>query len=113
MRLGLTLTRDGLAVDVATLDQAFKRYTVTNLGLNDNDLHRAEVMVDTVADRLQVLLDGEVVIDATDADFDLTAAGLKQSGWTIGTTWNRFFDGEVHDFRLGDEFHFVEAPLGL
>jgi hypothetical protein len=113
MRLGLTLTRDGLAVDVATLDQGFRKYTAGNLGLNDADLHRIEVMVDSVANHLQVLLDGDIVIDATDADLDHVGTGLTQSGWTIGTGWNRYFDGEVHDFRLGDQFQFIDAYAGL
>jgi hypothetical protein len=107
MRMGLTLTRDGLVVEVATRDQGFKKFTADNLGLDDAELHRAEVMVDSVADRLQVLLDGDIVIDATDADFDLSTAAATPRNWTIGTPWNRFLDGEVHDFRLGDQFHFV------
>jgi hypothetical protein len=113
MRIGLTLTDDGLTVQIATLDQGFMKFTADNLGLDDAELHRAEVMVDTVADRLQVLLDGQIVLDATNADFDLLVAGAKQSGWTIGNPWNRYFDGEVHDFRLGDEFHFVDTVAGF
>jgi parallel beta-helix repeat protein len=116
MRVGLTLAGDGLAVQVATLDQGFKSFGARNIGLNDTDLHRAEVMIDTLADRLQVVVDGQVVIDVDNADFDLEAAGLRQYGWTIGTG-NRFFDGAVHDVRLGDRFDFLEdyvpAPNAL
>jgi PKD repeat protein len=108
MKVGLTLQGDGVSVQVATKDQGFKSYAASNIGLNDTDRHRAEVMVDTVDDRVQVVVDGEVVIDVEDADFELEGAGGREAGWMIGTPWNRYFDGTVYDFRLGESYQFIE-----
>jgi chitodextrinase len=104
-KMGLTLTGNGLIVNVATADEGFKAFKIADLDLKDTDLHRVAVMVDTQTDHLQVLLDDKVVLDETSTDFDFSDA--RAAGWTLGTSWNRFFDGDVVDFRLGDRFDFL------
>ncbi|GGE26107.1 parallel beta-helix repeat (two copies) [Gemmobacter megaterium] len=109
-KIGLTVNEDSLMVTVATADNGFRNFAVKGLEI-DGAPHRATVLLDTVDDRLQVVLDGAVVMDLQDVDFTMAAPGASgsyASGWTIGTAWNRFFDGEVHDFRLGDQFSFLE-----
>jgi hypothetical protein len=108
-KIGLTLVGDGLMVQLATADQGFRAYTVRDLGLSDTDAHRATVLLDTREDRLQVLLDGAVVLDVEDADFHLAGAGGRESGWMIGNPWSRHFEGEVSGFELGDRFDFLES----
>lgn len=108
LKLGLTLKDDGILVQVATQDEGFKGFAVADLGLEDGQQHRAAVLLDTTADRLQVLVDDKVVLDVQDGtDFDIDGNG-REWGWSIGTAWNRFFDGEVSDFRMGDRFEFVD-----
>lgn len=109
MKLGLTLVDDGLRLQVGTADDGFKAFTVKDLGLNDADLHRATVMVDAQNDRLQVVLDDQVVLDVKDIDLDIVGAGGHEWGWTLGTAWNRYFEGDISDFRLGDRFEFLDG----
>lgn len=110
-RLGLTVNEDSLMIHVATADRGFVNYTARNLDISDEDLHRATVLVDTETDRLQVIYDDEVVLDVTNADFDMPEG--YQWGWSLGTAWNRYYDGEIHDFRVGDQFDFVNDTVAL
>jgi PKD repeat protein len=111
MKVGLTLTGDGLQVQVATTDQGFKTYGAGKLGLNDTDWHRAVVMVDQATDRLQVIVDDRVVLDRCDADFHFTGAGGREAGWMLGTPWDRFFDGDIAAFQVSDQFDFLDAAM--
>lgn len=106
LKLGLTLAGDGIIIQAMTEDEGFKQFKVDKLGLADTDLHRATVMVDAESDRMQVIVDSKVVLDVKDTDFDFSGA---DRGWTIGTAWNRFFDGNVSEFRLGDRFEFLDG----
>lgn len=110
VKIGLTLKDDGILVQAATVDEGFKSFRVTGLGLDDNDQHRAIVMLDAATDRLQVVLDDQVVLDVQDGtNFNIVGAGGREWGWSLGTSWNRHFDGEVTDFRLGDRFEFLDG----
>ena len=63
-------------------------------------------MVDQVADRLQVLVDGQVVLDETGVDFDFVGGG--EWGWDIGFSHNRYADGDLSAFAVDDEVQFVD-----
>ncbi|MFT4149721.1 MAG: right-handed parallel beta-helix repeat-containing protein [Paracoccaceae bacterium] len=107
LKLGLTLASDGFNIQVATEDEGFKTFSVRGLDLNDTDQHNLTVMVDTATDRLQVLLDDKVVMDVTGGtDFDFSDVANRE--WTLGTAWNRYFEGEVSGFHLTDSFDFVD-----
>ncbi|OED49403.1 hypothetical protein AB838_06935 [Rhodobacteraceae bacterium (ex Bugula neritina AB1)] len=106
LKVGLTLVNDGLRVQVATEDDGFKSFDARNLGLSDTDMHNITVMVDTEADRLQVVLDGDVVMDVNDDDFELDVA--RDRGWQLGGAWHSMLDGTITDFELGDRFEFLE-----
>ena len=108
LKLGLTLEDDGLVINVATADQGFKSYKVADLGLDDTDAHNVTLMLDTASDRLQVLVDGQIALDVSDADYDIVGAGGREWGWSLGTAWNRYFEGEVSAFQLTDDFHFLD-----
>lgn len=109
-RLGLTVNEDSLTIHVGTVDRGFTSYTARDLNIRDEEMHRVSVLVDTDTDRLQVIYDNAVVLDVTGTDFDMPDG--YQWGWSVGTAWNRYYDGEIHDFRVGDQFDFVE-PSGL
>ena len=108
--VGLTLVGDGLKAHVKNNDGAFHEgFHVGNLGLNDTEEHEITLMVDEVADRLQVLVDGQVVLDRTDIDLDFT--GGREWGWDIGFSNGRYADGDLSGFAIDDEVQFVD-PLG-
>lgn len=111
MKVGLTLQEDGLAVHVATAGGELKGFTVKDLGLNDTDLHNATVLLDQDGDRLQIFVDDKLVLDETGTDFQFTGAGGREAGWTLGTAWNRYFDGDVTDFQVSDSFDFLNEPV--
>lgn len=106
-KLGLTLSNDGLIVQVATANNGFKAFRINDLGLGTDELHRVIVKLDAAEDRLQVIVDEKLVLDEQDTDFMIVGAGGGEWGWMLGTPWNRYFDGEILDFRLGDEFEFM------
>ncbi len=105
--VGLTLVGDGLKAHVRNNDGKFhKGFEAKNLGLNDTEKHEITLMVDQVADRLQVLVDGQVVLDETGVDFDFVGGG--EWGWDIGFSHNRYADGDLSAFAVDDEVQFVD-----
>lgn len=109
-KLGLTLDGDGLRVHANNTENHFsKGFVVNDLGLNDENLHNVTVMVDAETDRLQVVVNDVLVLDEQDTDFDLVGAGGHEWGWSLGTGWNRWFEGDVHGFQVSNEFEFIET----
>ncbi len=110
MKVGLTLEGDGVRIHAANSDAHFARgFQIANLGLNDGAQHSATVMIDAETDRLQVVVDNVLVLDEKNTDFDFVGAGGREWGWSLGTAWNRWFEGNVQDFQVSDDFTFVET----
>jgi len=110
-KIALDVDGDGLEIRVKQVDTGFKEaISIDNLGLDDTDLHQVIVMIDAVTDRLQVVLDGALVLDKQDSDIELVGIGPER-GWKIGTQWKADFDGEVHDFRMDASAEFVSEQL--
>jgi hypothetical protein len=107
MKFGLALEGDGLKIQVATAREGFKTINVGNLGLNDTDNHTIRVILDEVSNRLQVILDDKVVLNTTSTDLKFVGNGGYEWGWTLGSPWDRFFDGEISDFRAEAKADFV------
>ena len=110
-KVDLSLVGDAMVVRVGT-DHGMKAFKMAALGVQDTDLHRATVMLDTVQDRLQVVLDHKVILDVKGTDFEIVGAGGHEWGWNLGAAWTRNFDGEISDFRLGDRFEFLNGYDG-
>lgn len=108
-KFGLTLEDDGFVLQVATADEGFKKFHVDGIGLNDTDLHSAVVILNAETDRLQVIIDDTLILDETGTDLDFVGAGGREWGWSIGTGWNRYFDGDVSDFRVEADADFVDG----
>lgn len=109
MKFGVALQDDTLIIHAANTDQAFhKGFKIKNAGIDDTEKHSLNVAIDATTDRLQVVLDGEVVLDERDTDFDFVGAGGNEWGWSIGTAWNRYYEGSVSDFELDDQVIFVD-----
>lgn len=106
-KFGLALEGDGLKVQVATAREGFKTINVTNLGLNDTDNHTVRVIMDEVSNRLQVVLDGKVVLNTSSTDLKFIGAGGYEHGWMLGTPWDRYFQGDISDFRIEAKADFV------
>lgn len=109
MKVGLTIKGDGLIVSAATATQGLKAFGITGLGLDDNHLHRAVVMIDSASDHLQVILDDQIVLDVTNVDFQVPGAGGREAGWTLGNAWSEFYQGDITDFHVGDRFEFLDG----
>jgi chitodextrinase len=109
MKAGLSLTTDGLLVQVATADQGLKGFTIKGLGLDDTEKHTAAVLIDATHDRLQVVLDDKVVLDVSNVDFDIVGAGGREWGWTLGSAWNHDFTGDVYAFSVDTHFDFIDT----
>lgn len=111
-KLGMKLDEDGFVVRAATADDGFKAFRVNDIGLNDLDEHNAVVMLDTENDRLQVTIDGVLVLDETDTDFEFSGpANGKQPGWTLSAVHKRFFEGDVSDFRVDTAAEFLDEQV--
>uniref|UniRef100_UPI003A958871 hypothetical protein n=1 Tax=Kordiimonas sp. TaxID=1970157 RepID=UPI003A958871 len=108
-KIGLSLEGGGVRVHVGNTASKFDEgFLVTGLGLNDGNQHSATVMVNAETDRLQIIVDDVLVLDKEDTDFNFVGAGGHEWGWSLGTSWNRWFEGEVYDFQVSDDFNFVE-----
>jgi Right handed beta helix region len=113
-KMALTLTDDGLIAHVANTTGKFhKGFEVSNIGLNDTEVHQISLLVDQATDRLQVIVDDVLVLDETGTDFDFVGAGGREWGWNIGTGWGRYVDGEVSNFQIDDEVQFIEDQTVL
>ncbi|RKF12441.1 PKD domain-containing protein [Roseovarius spongiae] len=114
MKFGVALQDDALLIHVANTDQPFhKAIKIANAGVGDTDVHSLNVAVDAEADRLQVVLDGELLLDEQNMDLDFVGSGGHEWGWSIGTAWNRFYEGSVSDFQLDDEAVFLDDAAVL
>lgn len=111
-KIGIAVEGDGVRVHVGNTSSKFDEgFLVTGLGLKDGNQHSATVMVDAETDRLQIIIDDVLVLEKDDVDFDFVGAGGHEWGWSLGTSWNRWFEGEVYDFQVSDDFDFVDqAP---
>lgn len=111
-KLGVSVVDDGLLVRVGTADGKFTPIVIKNLGLNDTDKHQITVMVDAATDRIQVVVDDKLVLDNDDLDFQLMGAGGREWGWSLGTNWGRDLDGDISDFSIEGDTHFVDGYIG-
>ena len=108
-KIGLALTDDGLIAYVQNNDAKFwKGFKAPNIGLNDTDTHQITLMVDQTADRLQVIVDDQLVIDETGTDFEFAGAGGREWGWSLGTKWGKYVDGEISAFAVDDDVQFID-----
>ncbi|WP_171102131.1 right-handed parallel beta-helix repeat-containing protein [Ruegeria sp. HKCCD7255] len=109
-KIGVSLVDDGLEIQVANKSTKFyDGIVIKDLGLNDTDVHQLTVIVDAETDRLQVIVDGELVLDEQSYDFDIVGAGGKEWGWSLGPKWGDGFDGEIYDFRIDDQANFFDT----
>jgi len=114
MKFGVVLDGDDILVHLANTENPFhKALAVRDAGVGDLDEHTLAVTVDAEADRLQVVLDGEVVLDICDVDFDFVGAGGIEWGWSLGTAWNRYYEGSISEFTLDDQAVFVDSVLDV
>jgi hypothetical protein len=111
VKVGLTLEADGLRVHVANEDnQNFSSgFKISGFDLHDGNRHNVTIMVDAETDRLQVVVDDILLLDEQGTDFNFVGAGGHEWGWSLGTAWNRWFEGEVHEFQVSNDFEFIES----
>ncbi len=110
-KLGVSVVDDGLVISVGTADGKFTRISVDDLGLNDTDKHNITVLLDTQADRLQIIVDDRLVLDNDDYDFQIVGAGGREYGWSLGTKWGDYLDGDISDFSIESGADFVDGPV--
>lgn len=108
--IGLTITGDGLMTHVGNTEGKFTSgFRVDDLGLNDTETHQITVLVDENTDHLQVIVDGVLVHEETDVDFDFSSG--RETGWQLGFSRNRTVDGEIYEFAVDDDVQFVDSPV--
>lgn len=107
--IGLAVEGDGLKVYVGQEDASFKKaISIDNLGLDDTEEHQVIVMADAGSDRLQVVLDGVLVLDSqNDLEIAFVENKADQAGWKLSTRGDLGFDGEVSDFRIEGDVDFL------
>jgi hypothetical protein len=113
MKLGLTIKDDEIMVNAATKDQGFQHFTTEGLGLSQDTLHTATVLIDSDTDRLQVIVDDTVVIDVDDVDFDHVGAGGHEWGWSVGTEWGHAYEGDISSLIISDQITFEDDTVVL
>jgi len=115
--IGAYVEGDSLKIVLAQEGKDFRDGEVTSIdgfGLDDTDLHQVTVMIDAVTDHLQVILDGELVLDQRQ-ELDIAFSGGIDNKWKLGGGDRvDYLDGEIHDFRIEANAEFlpeVEAQL--
>ncbi|MFN3937463.1 MAG: right-handed parallel beta-helix repeat-containing protein [Gemmobacter sp.] len=107
-KFGVTLIDDAIQINVATAKEGFKQIRIDDAGVGNTATNRVTVLLDAAQDRMQVFVNNDLKLDERSTDFDLQSGSKKEWGWTIGNEFNRHFSGDVHDFRLGDWFEFLD-----
>ena len=106
---GIEQTSDGLMVKFKTADGKWAAVKTKAEGLDDNQKHDIAVAIDSDLDRIQIMVDGEVVLDeAGKHDIELADTGGYDWGWRVGTSWDRWFDGEVSNLVIEDDAMFQD-----
>ena len=106
---GIEQTGDGLMVKFKTADGKWAAVKTKAEGLDDNQKHDIAVAIDSDLDRIQIMVDGEVVLDeAGKHDIELADTGGYDWGWRVGTSWDRWFDGEVSNLVIEDDAMFQD-----
>ena len=109
-KFGIGVFGDSLFVHVASPDREFSDpFRIHDLGLADTEEHNVRVAIDEMTDRVQVILDGELVFDEQVADIEISGAGAPQ--WFVGTKINPGFEGSVSELQLQAEALFVDDGM--
>ena len=107
-KLGISVKDDALYINLGSPDRKFyKAFKIEDAGLDDSESHSVSVAVDSQTDRAQVVLDGEVVFEDRETDFEIAGAGGREWGWWLSNPWDEF-EGRISDFQLDDEAVFVD-----
>jgi len=108
-KIQLMVVGDSFLLNVATADAGMKWFQIGNLGLNDTDWHEAMVIVDTVADRLQVFVDDRLRLDDQSHDFVPNRPDAVGSQWFAGTDFN----GRIAEIRIDDDIEASALPQAI
>ncbi len=109
-KFGIGVYGEALFVHVASPDRGFSDpVRIHDLGLSDTEEHNVRVAIDEVTDRLQVILDGQLVFDDRATDIEISGVGAPQ--WFVGTKIDPGFEGSVSELQLQAESLFVEDGL--
>ena len=103
--LGLEVEGGVLRARVRT-EEGFTCLKAEAPALEGDGPHKLTVAIDSALDRIQILVDDEVVMDEAEHDLDLTTGQAWQH--RLGTPWSRHLDGEISAFEVRDEALFEE-----
>ncbi len=108
---GLAVEGDSLKVFVGQADNPFyKAIRIDNLGLDDTETHQVTVMVDAATDRLQVVLDGVLVLDKQQG-IDIEFSDEFARAWKVGGGRKDSLDGEIYDLRVDASADFLPESV--
>ena len=110
---GIELREDKVSVLASTADGSITRFHAEIEGIGDDNPHHLRVSIDSDLDRIQIVVDGQVVLDDSSRDLDLAAVSEVHDHhhWTLGTPWGDWFDGEITGLVIADDAVFV-PPYG-
>lgn len=106
MRLAAAIDEDGIILRVATEDEGYKRYEINDLDMSAGGERHLTLVLDREEDHLQVILDGEVILEDAETNF-ASREGQHNWGWTLGNIWHDSLDGSISEFNLSDEAQFI------
>ena len=112
---GVELSDGHVTVLAGTADGRLARFKAEAEAIDSNDPHHLRISVDSDLDRIQIVVDGNVVLD--DDSHDLALSRVTEASdshdWTVGTAWNRWFDGDITGLVIADDAVFVDMPAGI
>ena len=109
-RLGIAMRNDDLIINLGQADAAFhKGLRVKDLEIDHTGAQTLRVILDGEDDRIQVILNEEIVADERGFDIDLVKDGLSQFGYMVGSPWASTFEGDVSGITIDDSAHFIPS----
>ncbi|MDO5758408.1 MAG: right-handed parallel beta-helix repeat-containing protein [Rhodobacterales bacterium] len=108
MRLSASVSGNAISLKVATEDEGFKSYKITGLDMITDKEHQLTLILDREEDHLQVVLNGEVILEDMETDF-ASRDGMHNWDWSLGNFWHDSFDGTMTAFSLSNQAEFLSA----
>ena len=93
--------------------KGMEKYVASHASLDDGGEHDIAVAIDSALDRIQIVVNGDVVLDDVgSADIALADdPGGRDWGWWVGTPWKQDFDGTVTALTIEDDAAFDDGML--
>ena len=101
--LGISISGGAVWVTANTVEKGFRTVASASVDVTDGQAHRLGVTLDQDADELRFYVDGVMVDEVLDLDFQSPDLDGSGTGWFVGGIYGRDMDGEIDQVAMSAE----------